>query len=161
MAVPAYDLGYKNFITAIGHPELADSPKFYPQAALQANRLEFYEEVMTPTFASKTAKEWAEILTKADVPHAIASTWDEVLNDQQAWENNWLYKMQYPTGNTRTMVRMPVSFLDSPPPDYPRGPYLGEHTEKVLAEIGYSEAEIKTMLEQGAAAHPPMRPTYK
>ena len=43
IAMPQYDRHYPIFMRAIGHPEMADDPRYYPQAALQANIEEFYD----------------------------------------------------------------------------------------------------------------------
>ena len=84
----------------------------------------------------------------------MAQTWDELLKDEQAWAADCFYEMEYPTGAKRTLVRPPVMFMDTPLPEYKRGPYCGEHTEEILASLGYTGDQIKAMLEAGAAAHP-------
>ena len=47
-----------------------------------------------------------------------------------------------------------MRFTDTPLPEYKRGPYCGEHTEEILAALGYTEEQVKAMMEAGAAAHP-------
>ena len=59
--------------------------------------------------------------------------------------------MEYPTGNTRTLVRTPVLFTESGLPPYVRGPYLGEHTREVLIELGYTDEQVDEMLAAGVA----------
>ncbi len=155
-AAPAYDALYPRFVTALGLPELADDPRFFPQANLQANLHEFYD-LLVETVARKTLAEWCEIFKAADIPYAVAQTWDELLKDPQAWAADCFYKMSYPNGAERTLVRPPVLFQDTPLPEYRRGPYPGEQTEQVLAQLGYSEEQIAAMLASGAAAHPQPR----
>jgi len=150
IAVPAYDALYSKFMEAFGRPDLIGSEKFYPQSALQAHLEEFYE-ILREGFAQKELREWVEIFTKADLPFAVAQTWNELLADEQAWASDCFYAMEYPTGATRTLVRPPVLFEDAGLPPYNRGPYLGEHTEAVLAELGYSQQEIQAMIEAGDA----------
>ena len=48
IAMPQYDRHYPVFMRAIGHPEMADDPRYYPQAALQANIEEFYDFLVRP-----------------------------------------------------------------------------------------------------------------
>lgn len=155
-AAPAYDALYNRFVTALGRPDLVDDPRYFPQANLQANLHEFYQ-LLVDTVAQKDLAEWCRIFKEADIPYAVAQTWDELLEDPQAWASDCFYKMDYPTGATRTLVRPPVLFQDTPLPESPRGPYQGEQTEEILTELGYSQEQIQTMLESGAAAHPAPR----
>jgi cinnamoyl-CoA:phenyllactate CoA-transferase len=155
-AVPAYDVNYDRFVKAIGREDLVGDPRFYPQANLPKNFHEFYD-LLASRMAERTLEEWNQIFTEADLPFAVAKTWDEVLVDEQAWANDYFYKMHYPTGADRTLVRPPVLFTDVPLPEYKRGPYLGEQTEAILARLGYSDAQIKAIMEAGAAFHPELK----
>lgn len=151
IAVPSYDAYYPKFMEEVfGRPDLVGSEKFYPQSALQAN-LEIFYEILREGFAQKTAAEWTELLAKADLPFAVAKTWNELLVDEQAWASDCFYAMEYPTGATRTLVRPPVIFDNAGLPPYTRGPYLGEHTEAVLAGLGYSQEQIQAMIAEGEA----------
>ena len=67
--------------------------------------------------------------------------------------------MQYSNGNKRTLVRPPVMFKEMGLPEYNRGPYLGEQTENILKEYGYSDEEVAKLLEEGAAI--PMDPALR
>lgn len=151
IAMPQYDRHYPVFMEAAGHPELVGDPRFYPQAALQDNKPEFYE-ILVSIMASKTLDEWCKVMDEADLPYAIAQNWDELLVDKQAWGSDCFYEMEYPNGAKRTLVRPPMMFEECGLPPYERGPYLGEHTEEVLREAGYSDEQIAEMVESGAAA---------
>lgn len=155
-AGPAYNAVYDRFVTALGREDLVGDARFFPQANLVNNLYEFYD-IIVKEVGSRPLKEWCERFQAADIPYAVAQTWDELLLDEQAWAANCFYKMHYPTGADRTLVRPPIMFQDTPLPEYHRGPYLGEQTEKILAELGYSEAQIQAMMEAGAAAHPPVK----
>lgn len=150
IAVPRYDFHYPKFVPLIGRADLIDDPRYYPQANLQANLEEFYH-ILQDAFAQKDLEEWKQILTEGDIPFAVAQTWDEVLVDEQAWASDCLYAMEYPTGNTRTMVRTPVMFTEAGLPPYVRGPYLGEHTREILSGLGYTGEQVDTLLADGVA----------
>lgn len=152
-AAPAYDASYNRFVAALGRDDLADDPRYFPQSNLQAHLGEFYE-LLRAQVATRTLDEWCAAFRAADLPFAVAQTWDELLRDPQAWESGCYYEMEYPTGAKRTLVRPPVMFADTPLPAYKRGPYLGEQTEAVLASLGYAAEQIDVMLAAGAAAHP-------
>lgn len=60
--------------------------------------------------------------------------------------------MEYETGNKRTMVRTPVVFEETPEAPYNRGPYLGEQTEEILKNLGYTDEQVAAMIAAGDAA---------
>ena len=153
---PAYNAIYDRFVTALGREDLVGDARFYPQANLQANLHTFYD-ILVSEVGKRPLAEWCERFKAADIPYAVAQTWDELLCDEQAWASHCFYKMHYPSGADRTLVRPPVMFRDTPLPDYRRGPYLGEQTEAILAELGYSDEQIQAMMAAGAAAHPPVK----
>lgn len=150
IAVPRYDFHYPKFVPLIGREDLIDDPRFYPQSNLQDNLEEFYD-ILVKGFAEKDLEEWKQVLTEADIPFAVAQTWNEVLVDEQAWASDCLYAMEYPTGNTRTLVRTPVMFTEAGLPPYVRGPYLGEHTREILSDLGYTAEQVDSMLADGVA----------
>lgn len=155
-AAPAYDAMYDRFVTALGRPDLVGDARYFPQANLQ-HRLAEFHILMENTVAQKPLAEWRRAFSEADIPYAVAQTWDELLEDEQAWASGCFHRMEYPTGAKRTLVRTPVIFTDTAPPEYRRGPYQGEQTEEILSELGYSREEIDGMLACGAAAHPEPR----
>ena len=57
--------------------------------------------------------------------------------------------MKYDNGAERTLVRLPVKFQEMGIPEYNRGPMIGEHSEDVLREIGYSEEDIANFKANG------------
>lgn len=150
IAMPQYDRHYPIFMKAIGHEEMIDDPRFYPQKALQPNKKEFYD-FLVDVMASRTLEEWCKLMDENDLPYAIAQTWDELLKDPQAWGSDIFYEMHYSNGNVRTLVRTPVMFEEAGLPPYERGPYLGEHTESTLRELGYTDEQIEELVLSGAA----------
>ncbi len=149
---PDYNTYYNKMMESIGRSDLVDDEKYFPVQNLQKNKLgpELYD-IMTEAFATKTVKEWDEILKAADIPFSVAQSLEELLEDKQAWANNCFYKMKYDNGNERVLATLPVKFAQMGPAEYNRGPYIGEHTKDVLKDLGYKDDEIKTMIESKAA----------
>lgn len=145
--MPDYNTYYNKFMTAIGREDLVDNENYFPVQSLQAKGLgtEVYDICME-AMGKKTINEWKEILTAADIPFSLAQSWEEILEDEQAWANNCFYKMKYDNGNERTLVCLPVNFEEMGAPEYKRGPLIGEQGPEILKEIGYSEEEIKEFL---------------
>lgn len=151
ISMPQYNRHFPIFMKAIGHPEMAENPKFYPQDALQPNRKEFYDWLVEE-MATRTLDEWCELLKANDLPYAVAQNWDELLKDEQAWASDIFCELDYSNGSKRTMVRPPVMFEETGLPEYKRGPYLGENTVEILKSVGYSDEEVNAMVENEAVA---------
>ena len=150
-SMPAYDALYNKFVSQVlDREDLVNDPRFYPQTNLQNNLDEFYE-LLEHEIAQQDAAYWADKMNKADLPFALCQTWDELLEDPQAWASDIFAKVKFPNGNERTMVRTPVMFQESELPPYERGRFLGEDTRGVLSRLGYTDEQIEAMIAAGEA----------
>lgn len=150
LCFPDYNVYFKAFAACLGKPELGEDERYYPVQNLQAKGLvgEMYD-IITEAFQTKDAAEWVEILTKNDIPFALAKNWNEILVDPQAWENDCFYKMTFPNGVERTLVRLPVRFQEMGTPDYRPGPKVGEQGEAIMKELGYTQEQVDAMRASG------------
>ena len=90
-------------------------------------------------------------MKEADLPYAVCQTWNQILVDEQAWASDALAKVTFPNGAERTMVRTPVLFSETGLSSYDRASFLGEDTEAVLAQLGYSKEQVDAMIAAGEA----------
>ena len=100
---------------------------------------------------TKTADEWEAVLNEAHVPAARVRTIDEAVDSEQIQSRKGLQTMVQ-NGLQGLPARLPVSGFayehGSPTVDRPP-PRLGEHTEEVLKDLGYSDEEVASMREAG------------
>ncbi len=150
IAMPRYDYYYPIFMKALGREDLIGNEKFFPQTNLQSHLEEFYE-IIDAEIKKRTLDEMVALMNEADLPYAVCQTWDQLLEDPQAWASDALTKVKFPNGAERTMVRTPVIFSDTDLPAYERAGFLGEHTREVLASLGYSQEQIEAMIAAGDA----------
>lgn len=152
IAIPRYDFYYAKFMTdVLDRGDLAEDARFFPQTNLQANLDEFCD-ILDEGVARFTLEEMIARMNAADLPYAVCQTWNQVLEDPQAWGSEALTKVTFPNGQERTMVRTPVMFAETELPPYERGAFLGEHTKEVLTGLGYSNEQIEAMIAAGEAA---------
>ena len=151
IGMPVYDRYYPVFMHAMGREDLVGNEKFFPQTNLRDNLEELYA-IVDEEIGKRTRAELEKVLKAADIPYAVCQTWDEVLEDPQAWGSDALTKVKFPNGNERTMVRPPVMFTENEPAEYKRAGFLGEHTIEVLKDLGYTDEKVAQMIKSGAAA---------
>ena len=82
------------------------------------------------------------LLAKADVPAVPVNTIDRVLGDPQSTAREMVERVPHPTLGEVRIVGVPVKFSEMRPRVWTHAPRLGEHTDEVLVEHGYSVAEI-------------------
>ncbi|MEM1198944.1 MAG: CoA transferase, partial [Pseudomonadota bacterium] len=101
---------------------------------------------------TKTADEWEVLLIEAGLPAARVRTLNEALESAQIASRSAIG--QFPSVHSKEGVYKPAvaAFMSNEdgPAIHTAPPELGEHTEEVLADLGYSSAEIAELRQQGA-----------
>lgn len=126
----------------MGRPEFIEDERFGDDIS-RANHHTVINEVMGAWCAERTTEDAMAELERSRIPCGEVYDLDGVLADPHVKARGLLEEISYPDGArpvpiSATPVRL--SGVDRPPPRRP--PTLGEHTDEVLAEVGFSEAEI-------------------
>jgi crotonobetainyl-CoA:carnitine CoA-transferase CaiB-like acyl-CoA transferase len=79
-----------------------------------------------------------------------AHTFESLLEDPHLQDIGFFQQLEHPTEGTLRTMAVPSEWPQSPLPPLRPPPLLGEHSEEVLAEAGYSPQEIREMLKSGA-----------
>jgi crotonobetainyl-CoA:carnitine CoA-transferase CaiB-like acyl-CoA transferase len=151
-AVVYTDKHWLDFLNACGQPQrFAQDPRLHGIAARTRNIDALYEE-LSDIFATRSTAEWLDILERADIPCARVHTLHSLLDDPHLNAVGFFQTHDHPTeGPIRSMA--PVGTWSETQPSVRRlAPRLGEHTREVLSEIGYDEAAVEQMLNNGSAS---------
>ncbi len=143
---PNFDIYYPLILKAIGREDVLSDPVLSDQnEMIRTGRVGEAYDIIQAGFKEKTAAEWAPILTELDIPFSLCKTYEEVVDDEQAWANDVFCEVDYPRGK-KALVRPPIDFEETPLPPYEKAPLLGADTKAVLSDLGYSDEEIASMI---------------
>jgi crotonobetainyl-CoA:carnitine CoA-transferase CaiB-like acyl-CoA transferase len=135
---------WQGLARALDHPEWLGDPRFGSAAARDRyvnERLAMTQEVLR----TGTTALWMERLEEHDVPCAPALTRNEVLNHPQIIASGTLIELDHPASGRLRQARPPARFEHTPAGLRFGAPRLGEHTDEILLEIGYTSAQIEVL----------------
>lgn len=135
------------FYEVIGKPELVD---LFPQLLYDEDVKARLFPILAEAFATRSTQEWCKVLGEAGLRFAPVRDHAEVLAEPGAWENGYLRSVASSSGEEITVPGSPVRFSATPARASATTPELGQHTEEVLLELGYSWEEIAHLAEQNA-----------
>jgi crotonobetainyl-CoA:carnitine CoA-transferase CaiB-like acyl-CoA transferase len=140
---PTFERFCKNF----GLEHLLADERYATNAARVGNRA-LVTETLTALTRTMPTDEWIAKLEALKIGCGPINTLDRVFADPHVQARDMLVKMPHASGQEVTVVANPVK-LSATPPDYrSAAPLLGQHTDEVLASLGYSAAEIASLREQ-------------
>ena len=151
IAVMIYnDRHWRNFFDAIGNPEWSRDPIF---ASLRS-RTENIGVVLgnlVDLLSQRTTDEWMELFQKSQCPAMPVRSIDDLIEDPHLEAVGFWHRCETEDGSIR-MPGVPVSFSETPGEAGRPGPGLGEDSESVLQEAGFSAEEIADLLSPAEKA---------
>ena len=129
--------------------------RFQPDYDLEApESVEFADDLLLRVeelIIKKTSDEWLRLFHEAGVPAMPVHFVEGLLDEEQAQANGLVIEQEHYAGGKMQLVGPNANFSDTPLEAVRPSPALGEHTTEILAEAGFSAAEIAALLESGAA----------
>jgi len=135
-------------LKAVGRMDLAKDKRFNTRDARRKNYEKLHAE-LSLIFATGTRKEWLKRLEENDVPSGPLYNMAEVLADPQVIHLGLVHEVKHSKVGTFKFVGSPVNYSDLPKGSANPPPLLGEHTEAILSELGYSRTTVTKLNEQG------------
>ena len=139
---------WEQFCRAIGQEYLIEDPRFKIPGDRKAREVEL-ASLLEETLRRDSTEYWLKLLLEAGVVAGPIYNLDQVYHDPQVKARNMLVDLEDPELGTLHNIGIPVKLSLTPGQVRRRAPALGEHSEEVLREAGYSTEEVVRLVEQG------------
>jgi formyl-CoA transferase len=142
------DKQWENFFKATGRDDLRVNPKFATFAGRAQNIDVVYAE-LARMLKERTTAEWTELLDKADIPTLPMHSLESILTDPHLAATDFFPVVEHPSEGAIRSMRVSAAWSDTPAEPTRLAPRLGEHSEQILQEAGFSREEIAALLRDG------------
>jgi crotonobetainyl-CoA:carnitine CoA-transferase CaiB-like acyl-CoA transferase len=141
---------FEEFCAAIDRPEIAEDPRF----AANADRVEHMDELeaeLSAALEERSTDEWVAFLAEEkDLPVGPVNSVQEALTNEQVEARGVVRTLEHPAVGEIDVIEHPLNFDRAASGFEDAPPLLGEDTEQVLREAGYSDERIAAIKEAGA-----------
>jgi formyl-CoA transferase len=139
---------FEAFCRAIERPDLAADGRFAGAGDRMRHRAALIADIEKTTVA-QTRAHWLARLDAAGVPAGPINTYPEALADPHALAREMVVDLVHPGAGAIKALGVPVKLSDTPGAVERPAPLLGQDNAAVLTELGYSEAEQRTLKDTG------------
>ena len=140
---------WRRFCNAIGRTDLIDHPDYATPGARRKNR-EALNALIEEITSKQPSAAWIEKMNAAGIPCGPIYSIDQTFADPQVRHLGIAQKVVSKALGEITILGQPVILSRTPSHLAMAAPEYGEHTDAVLAEAGYSAAEIAAFRSNGA-----------
>src|SRR5712672_3118960 len=134
---------WKEICKVIGKEDWITDPKYATPDARLPRLKEIFETIEQWTL-TKTKFEAMALLNEHDIPCGPILSMEELANEPSLRKTGTIVEVDHPKRGKYLTVGNPIKMSDSPT-EVKRSPLLGEHTDEVLAELGYAAADVAAL----------------
>ena len=147
----ANQANWERIAKAIGRPELVDDTRFRTNGDRMKNLAQ-----LTPLIAErmklKTSAEWIREFEAMGIPVGPVNRIGDMLADPQVVAREMVVEVDHQVAGRTRVLGFPVKFSETPTRITRAAPVLGQHTDEILASLGYGRERIAELRREGAVA---------
>jgi crotonobetainyl-CoA:carnitine CoA-transferase CaiB-like acyl-CoA transferase len=144
---------WERIAAVLGHPEWLKDARFGNGSQRLAHRPELIAS-MLEVLETDTVANWELRLAKAGVPVGPVQNVDQALNHPQVKAVGMVIENPDDRAGVDRAIGCPIHFNEESPTRRGRAPLVGEHTGDVLLSFGFSDAEVRALIDLNAAFQP-------
>lgn len=150
LCVSDYNRYYNDIMRGIGREDLVDHPVYSDQnTMINQGKKQEVADILLEGFANMTSAEIHASMDPKEVPVEDCAMYEDLLTSEQAWANQFLETVTYPTGDTSIAIAQPITARNAGGHSFERGKPLGFDNDYYLQALGYSEEDIQNLRSQG------------
>lgn len=132
------------FAQAIGRSDLLEDERFSNDKNRNNNTSELVLE-LDKVFKTQPLQHWKNILDTQRLPYGIVQIPEEIIKDPQLWENKIIVPIEGENSSEKYTVDSPFTIGEYQKNKPQMAPDLGEHTEEILKEVGFTTEDIHAL----------------
>ncbi len=144
---------WPNFIKAIERPDLATDPRF-AELAIRFKHAKELGDIFREIFKTRNCDEWRERLRDNKITFSVVATFEDVIDDAQALENDMFIDVEGHNVGRGQAVNSPFWIDGSDKVPAHIGSALGADSVKILQDLGYEDSQIQQLSKSGAIETP-------
>lgn len=152
---------WRTLCQVLGLEKLLPDPRFESPEKRAENDAEL-TEILSESFFTTPGAQWVKILLDAGVPAALSRNLEDLLEDPHCLQTNMFVYQDHPQWGLCQILGVTPRFSEMEGVVRRPSPLLGEHTDEVLAELGYTEEQISEFKAKKVVFQSkPMVPLYE
>ncbi|WPB55872.1 CoA transferase [Xylophilus sp. GOD-11R] len=149
--LPYTDRNWKDFFALAGRPDLAAEPR-YATATSRSQNYETLYATLGEIISGNTTAHWLKHCGELSIPVAPVNSLDDLFSDPHLEAVGTFFTAEHPTLGKITQVKPPVNFSATPSEVRTLAPRLGQHSQEILSDAGFTPEEIAVLVAAGATA---------